>query len=367
MCGWVGLEDSVSLTPGKVFFSGEVHQTDPCLRRCPLAQAGKDWKLASWERLVLDLPMHPQGHLFMCLMASGVLPPILRGREDSGYGLPHSAEEKTKAPRSFSGLDAGQEGWAQGWELPLFFLQGRSPSPVPSTPAAPTVPSPALTMWSRKAHLAVGSWVSGLHQWTAGRGHVLAHVQCSLWLGRAGEGVQAWPLPFACTGSSYPGYLVLALEINPLPTWQLPARCSLAWSPRKADKSHPPPSTPQPLSSLSAGTGGVTPALVWLLRLPGGPWKAPLHSHSQGLCSSFPEWLPDEVMQLRASGEEAAGRPAGQAPALLENGRLWPPRLRTEDAKWGRAAEKGSRTLVLPHGGDGQGTPDLCSSPGLDP
>lgn len=90
----------------------------------------------------------------------------------------------------------------------------------------------------------------------------------------------------------------------------VPACFSPARSPRKADKSQLPSQR-----SLSRQTpGGVTPALVWHWRLPGGPLESSSPLHSQGLCSSFPEWLPDEVMRLGAR-EEASGKHCWPGPS----------------------------------------------------
>lgn len=91
----------------------------------------------------------------------------------------------------------------------------------------------------------------------------------------------------------------------------MPSACfSPARSPRKADKSQLPSQR-----SLGRQTpGGVTPALVWHRRLPGGPVESPSPLLSQGLCSSFPEWLLDEVMRLGAR-EEAAGKRCWPGPS----------------------------------------------------
>lgn len=102
---------------------------------------------------------------------------------------------------------------------------------------------------------------------------------------------------------------VPALEISVLPTWKLLA----------SGRAVPPsiqfnPDLSLPCRRHWAGTGHVLSALVGLLggqEALGNPSSFPLLE----LCSSFPEWLPDEVMRL------ADGR------SCRENGSQWPPCL----------------------------------------
>lgn len=88
-----------------------------------------------------------------------------------------------------------------------------------------------------------------------------------------------------------------------------PACFSPARSPRNADKSQLPSQrllgrqTPGGVTPAASGTGAAR-----------GPVESPSPLHSQGLCSSFPEWLLDEVMRLRAR-EEAAGKRCWPGPS----------------------------------------------------
>lgn len=102
--------------------------------------------------------------------------------------------------------------------------------------------------------------------------------------------VRAWQLcPSFVLAPLMSGHLVPALEISDLPTWKLLA----------SDRAVPPAWAP-PCSGHWANTRAMLSALVGLLggqESLGKPSSLPL----LGLCSSFPEWLPDEVM-LRADG-----------------------------------------------------------------
>lgn len=132
----------------------------------------------------------------------------------------------------------------------------------------------------------------------------------------------------------------------------VPATFSPARSPRKADKSQLPSQR-----SLGRQTpGGVTPALVWHWRLLGGPLESSSAPHSQGLCSSFPEWLPDEVMRLGAR-EEAAGKHCWPGPSSAGT---WLPGLLVLPAlmlpRWGprrpgREQDSGPLNAWQPHPG----------------
>lgn len=137
-----------------------------------------------------------------------------------------------------------------------------------------------------------------------------------------------------------------------------PACFSPARSLRNADKSQLPSQrllgrqTPGGVTPAPSGTGAAR-----------GPVESPSPLHSQGLCSSFPEWLLDEVMRLRARGG-GRGEALLAGPQLARDAAARPScPARPEAAKAGAEGAGGEQDSG-PHAGSPalghRGTPDVC-------